>query len=73
MEEKGCPNMATCPYKELTDDTTEDSWKFIYCYEDSINGYEACARYNHMIMMGEKPPKNLLPDGNYCETEEIAS
>lgn len=58
---KDCPNIEKCPYSELY--RSEESWKMLFCYGDSINGYESCERYQYKIKHKSAPPNNLQPDG----------
>lgn len=64
MAKEDCPNLENCPYPELTAKVSEDCWKLMYCYNDSMQGYENCARFKHKELKGEAPPKELLPDGS---------
>jgi hypothetical protein len=60
-----CPNLAGCPFPDLKAEHCEDCWKMLYCYEDSVHGYDNCSRFKFKEMHGQKPPNDLLPTSDF--------
>lgn len=63
MDFEDCPYIKSCPYAKMDTIIREESWKILYCFEDSINRYINCARYCYKTKNDKTPPLNLLPDG----------
>jgi len=57
-----CPNFAACPFPELQSNVSNELWKVLYCFENSLNGYEECARFKYKEKFDKKPPAELLPN-----------
>lgn len=62
-----CPNTSRCElYSVFVLDAIANIWKIRFC-DQGPERHGTCERYK-LSQCGDKPPKNLLPNGKYLET-----